>query len=221
MNTCPDCRIDVRGDSQHCPLCGGPLEPGPAPAPAPWPDIALRFDRGRIWRALALWSLVVVVGTLAALQVFPAFFGGLRFLVLGLASLWFVAVVAVLKRRNVAKSIVYVVAITSVVTAYSDYLDDWHGWSLTWAIPIICSAAIIVLLVAVRITRMNPGDYIVYWWMASLLSLSPGLFLALDWVPEPQLPSWISVGLGVLMLVTIQTLRGADVQHELGKRLDV
>lgn len=220
MTHCPGCQVDVRGDWRRCPLCHGPLEPGPPTDPAPWPDIGLRFDSRRVLRVLTLVSVLIVAGALLTLLVFPAPFEGLRVAGFGLVALWLVGLTAVRKRRNVAKSIVYLVVLAALLSVYSDYLGGWRGWSTTYVIPIVCGASIIALLIAVRIARMRPGDYLVYSWLTILMSVLPALFVALGWVHDP-LPSWISVGLGVVMLIAMQVFRGAEIQHELGKRLHV
>lgn len=220
MSHCPDCDADVRGDWRGCPLCGEPLAGGSNPAPAPWPDVPLRFDSRQVMRVLLLVSVVVIAGAFGALVIFPAPFNGLRLTAFGLAALWLVVVIAVRKRRNVAKSIVYLVVVTSLLSLYGDYLGGWRGWSTTYVIPITCSASIIALLIAVRIARMRPGDYVVYSWLTILMGVVPALFVAFGWVTNP-LPSWISVGLSVLMLVAMQAFRGGEIQHELSKRLHV
>jgi len=221
MSRCSRCDIEVRGDWTDCPLCGAGLRSVTEPTPAPWPDVPPRFDVGQLLRVLLLVSVLIVVSGLLALRLFfPGPFEGLRLVVFALAALWLVAITAVRKRRNVAKSIVYLVVIACLLSVYGDYLDGWSGWSTTYVIPITCSSSTVALLIAARIARMRPGDYVVYWWLTILIGVVPGLFIALGWVTNP-LPSWISVGLSFLMLIIMPLFRGADIQHELKKRLTV
>ena len=221
MSRCSRCDIEVRGDWTDCPLCGAGLRSVTEPTPAPWPDVPPRFDVGQLLRVLLLVSVLIVVSGLLALRLFfPGPFEGLRLVVFALAALWLVAITAVRKRRNVAKSIVYLVVIACLLSVYGDYLDGWSGWSTTYMIPITCSSSTVALLIAARIARMRPGDYVVYWWLTILIGVVPGLFIALGWVTNP-LPSWISVGLSFLMLIIMPMFRGAEIQHELNKRLTV
>lgn len=54
--------------------------------------------------------------------------------------------------------------------------------------------------------------------MTVLLGLAPIAFLAFDWVTNP-LPATICGVLSLLALLLIQLARGANVRHELAKRL--
>lgn len=219
MNRCNACTVEVRGTWSICPLCRAPLPAPPAAvAVNPLPDVPLRFDWKQVLRALVGVSVVVIGAALAALVLVPERLVWLRMTGLGLAALWLVVLIAVRKRRNVAKTIVYLVIAASLLSVYADQLTGWQAWSTTFVIPIICSASIVGLLIAVRIARMQPVDYLVYSWLTILMGVAPASFLAFGWVTHP-LPSWISVAMGMLMLVWMQMFHGADVQHELRKRL--
>jgi hypothetical protein len=62
------------------------------------------------------------------------------------------------------------------------------------------------------------GDYILYSGLTVLLGLAPIGFLAFGLVTSP-LPSGICGTISVVTLVLLQLFRGADVRHELAKRL--
>ena len=223
MRRCAACRAKVRGDWTTCPLCLTPLDEAPAGGPpsevtsaAPWPDLPLRYDR-RVWlRVIGVVSLVVIAGTLGTIVFIPIEW--VRLMVMGFAALWLVALITVRKRRNVAKAIVYLVVAACGLVLYADFMSGWHAWSTTYVIPIVCGASIIALLGAARIARMQAADYLVYSWLTLLFSVVPALFLAFGWVHR-TLPSWISVAMGFAMLVWMQVFHGADIQHELRKRL--
>lgn len=132
--------------------------------------------------------------------------------------MWLVVLFAVRKRRNVAKNIVYLNLVVGLICVYWDYLTGWHGWALNYAVPIVLAASILALLITVRVMRMEVGDYIVYSGLTVLLGLTPILFLVFGWVSQP-LPSAICAALSIVALVMLQVYRGAEVRHELAKRL--
>lgn len=218
MRRCTECAVDVEGTWTSCPLCAAPLL-GQAVA-SPLPAVPLRFSRRRVWMVLFLTSIAVVLASFAAQLLFSrelAGIGVLRSVWLGVVTMWLVVVMAVRKRRNVAKGTVYLVVLVGLVCMYWDYLSGWLGWSLTYAVPIVCACSIVALLITVRMMRTEVGEHIIYSGLTLLLGLAPIGFLAFGWVTNP-LPSSICGALGCT-LVLMQLARGPDLRHELAKRL--
>lgn len=219
MKRCDDCAVEIAGDWAHCPLCHQPTK-GHA-GPSPFPAIPLNFSRRRVLRLLFLGSLGIILGSFAIQLLLgrgSAEFGAIRSVWLGVVTMWLVVLMAVRKRRNVAKSIVYLVFLVGLLCVYWDYLTGWYGWSLNYAVPIVCGSSILALIIAVRSMRIEVGNYIIYSGITILLGLMPIVFLVFGWVTTP-LPSAICVVVSVLALVLIQVYRGAEVRHELVKRL--
>jgi hypothetical protein len=219
MKRCPDCAVGVEGEWTRCPLCGTALEG--RPVPSPFPAVPLRFTRRRVLRVLTLTSLAVIALSFLAQLLFrpdQEGIGALRSVWLGIVATWLVVLVAVTKRRNLAKFIVYLVALAGGVCVYWDYLTGWDAWSLTYVVPILCAASLIGLVITVRVVRMQVGDYVVYSGLTVLLGLTPIVFLALGWVGT-VIPSAICGGLSAVAIVLLLTVRGGAVRHELAKRL--
>lgn len=217
MRWCEDCGVHVEGRWTRCPLCGHALV-GEA-RPGPLPDVPLRFTWRRVLRVLFLTSLgVIALSFLAQLLFRPDGMGALREIWLGIAATWLVVLMAISKRRNPAKSIVYLVVLVSGVCIYWDYLTGWSGWALDIALPVLCSASIIGLLITVRVVRIAVSDYVVYSGLTVLFGLAPLVFLALGWV-EHRLPSLICGMLSLAVVAALLMLRGGAVRHELAKRL--
>ncbi|MCY1157296.1 MAG: hypothetical protein MOP51_316 [Citricoccus sp.] len=219
MRRCAQCAVDVEGHWMRCPLCAAPLA-GEA-VPSPLPAVPLNFSRRRVWKALFLTSLAVILASFLAQLLFRAADIGLvRSVWLGLTAMWLVVLMAVRKRRNVAKGTVYLVVLIGLVCVYWDYLGGWDGWSLTYAVPALCAAAIIAVLIMVRVMRTEVGEHILYSGLTVLLGLAPLVFLVLGWVTNP-VPSVVCGALSICALVVVQAARGAEVRHELAKRLHV
>lgn len=217
MTRCDACAVEVEGLWTACPLCAGPLT-GQA-APDPFPAVPLEFSRRRVLRALFLTSLALILASFLAQLFFNRVsISALRAVWLGIASMWLVVLMAVRKRRNVAKGTVYLVVLVCLVSTYWDYLTGWHGWALAYVVPIVCGSAIIAVLITVHLMRMAVGEHIVYSGLTVLLGLVPILFLFLGWV-TPQLPSAICGALSCLALVVLQIIGGSAVRPELAKRL--
>lgn len=223
MRRCTDCDVAIEGGWGQCPLCGSTVAGEPRDAvPSPLPAIPLDYSRRTVLRTLFAVSIVMILLSFATQLFFNPDLpiGALRAVWLGIASMWLVVLMAVRKRRNVAKGTVYIVVLAGLVCAYWDYLTGWHGWSLGYAIPIVCGSAIIALLITVRLMRIEVGEHIVYTGLAVLLGLVPIVFLAFGWADQ-RLPSAICGVLSLVALVLLQVTRGAEVRHELAKRLNL
>ncbi|MDI3331853.1 MAG: DUF6320 domain-containing protein [Micrococcus sp.] len=221
MRRCTECAVDVEGHWTRCPLCAAALTGEPAPSPLP--AVPLNFSRQRVLRALFLTSLAVVLASFVAQLLFSPDLDGiglLRSVWLGLSAMWLVVLMAVRKRRNLAKGTVYLVVLVGLVCVYWDYLGGWRGWSLTYAVPALCASAILALLITVRVMRIEVSDHIVYSGLTVLLGLAPLGFLVFGWVTNP-LPSAICGVLSLCALVVVHFARGAEVRHELAQRLHV
>lgn len=219
MRRCPECAIDVEGDWQRCPLCAAPVA-GEATT-SPLPAIPLRFSRRRVLRVLFLTSIALILASFVLQLVFSRGLDGIGVLRsgwLGVITMWLVVVMAVRKRRNVAKGTVYLVVLVDLICVYWDYLTGWRGWSLTYAVPVIGACSIAALLITVTVMRIEVGDHIIYSGLTVLLGLAPVAFLALGWVTNPA-PSAICGAISLCALIPIQLARGPDVRHELTKRL--
>jgi len=219
MRNCAECRIEVEGTWTECPLCGESLTGEGAASPLP--DVPLTFSRRKVYRVLFLVSLAVVGLSFAAQLLLgqrDPDLGVLRFIWMGVVTMWLVASMAIRKRHNVAKGILYLVVLVGLCCVYWDYLTGWHAWSLTWVVPIVCGSAVVALLITTQVMRTEVGDHILYSGLTVLLGLAPMAFLAFGWVTNP-LPSGICGLVSLLTLVLLQVARGADVRHELAKRL--
>lgn len=221
MRRCEECAVDIEGSWTRCPLCAAPVEG--TPIPGPFPAVPLVFSRRRVLRVLFLVSIAVILASFAVQLFFarePGAVGVLRSVWLGVSAMWLVVLMAVSKRRNVAKGTVYLVLVVGLVCVYWDYLNGWDEWSLTYAVPIVCACSIIALLITVRLMRIEVGDHILYSGLTVLLGVVPLGFLAFGWVTTP-VPSAVCGALGVVALMSLVASRGAEVRHELAKRLHV
>ncbi|MBK0419617.1 hypothetical protein JD276_11290 [Leucobacter sp. CSA1] len=219
MRRCADCSVRIEGGWSHCPLCGAAVA-GEA-APSPLPAVPLAFSRRRVLRVLFLTSIAIILSSFLAQLLFRRELDGigvLRSVWLGVCAMWLVVLMAVRKRRNVAKGTVYLVIVVGLVCVYWDYLTGWRGWSLSYAVPIVCASSIVALLITVRLMRIEVGDHILYSGLTVLLGLAPIVFLMLGWVSHP-LPSIICGALGLLVLLLLQLDQGPEMRHELAKRL--
>ncbi|WP_178946145.1 DUF6320 domain-containing protein [Kocuria sp. TGY1127_2] len=219
MRRCTECAVDIEGTWTLCPLCGAPV--AGETVPSPMPTVPLTFSRRRVLKVLFLTSIAVIAASLAGQLLLgrgPEGFGVLRSSWLGVTAMWLVVLMAIRKRRNVAKGTVYLVVLIGLVCVYWDYLTGWRAWSLTYAVPIVCASSIVALLITLWAMHLEVAEHILYSGLTVLLGLAPIGFLAFGWVTNPLAPA-ICGALSVIALVVLQLARGAEVRRELVRRL--
>lgn len=195
------------------------LKKEPAEA-SPYPDIPLRFIKEQVIKILVLASFGIIALAFVAEALWLGQMERLRMVIFGIASMWLVVMIIIRKRRNIAKGIVYLIVWLSLISVYWDYLNGWQGWSITYIVPIICSSALIAMFIAVRVVKLESGDYLPYLIVAALLGLIPALFLALKLV-EHAAPSAVSLALSSILLILILAFRRKLVMGEFEKRFHV
>lgn len=217
MRKCENCHINVRGEWSVCPLCGKEINTTEEASPSSYPDVPLKFDKQYIARWLVIFSFIIIFLTLALGLLWRGRIQWLQAALFGIITMWLVVLIIIRKRRNLAKSLLYLLFILSLLCVYLDFLIGWTGWSTTFAVPIICTATFIGMFISSRLMQMQTADYILYLATTALLGLVPMIFLGLNWVITP-LPAWISIGLNSFMLVLIIIFRGQEIWREVKKR---
>lgn len=214
MRQCNKCQAQIKGDWASCPLCGEAIDTNQLASLSSYPDVPLQFNRQSITRLMIGLSIVMLIAIGILYQ------GKIQWVeatLFAIMTMWLAILILIRKRRNIAKSLLYLLVILSLLCIYLDYLIGWDGWSISLAIPIICSSTLISMFITTRLTYMNPGDYVLYLAAAEILSLTPIVFLLLGWVKFP-IPSLISFSLGLIMLIFILVTKGPIIWREIKKR---
>lgn len=195
MSCCPACKTNVEGEWTECPLCGQSLKhQGKKAEYNPYPPIPLRFNREKGLRLLMIFTIISGLLFLGIEEIWLNQSQGFQLAVFGIVSLWTVVYTLIRKRRNIAKSILYLLVLVSVISIYLDYLLEWNGWSTTYMIPVICIFADLALTISVKIIFPELGDYILYLLIVVILGFFPAVFLFFNWTTNP-IPSLLSMGI--------------------------
>lgn len=218
MKHCSYCNVDVKGDWTSCPLCGHTTKDTGKRVANPYPDVPLKFSRQKVTKSMLLVSLIIIFGTFLVGLIWRGRVQGLQGALFGIMTMWLVVLIFIRKRRNLVKSILYLLVCLSLICIYFDFLAGWTAWSTTYAVPLICSFALLAMFLISRLFKMKTGDYILYFLAGGALGLVPTLFLFFDWVRNP-IPAWISIGLSLSLLILIIWFRGREIIAELHKRL--
>lgn len=222
---CLHCDVVIRGDKLRCPLCGNSL-PGTSDVlqldhpEDVFPYIEAEFKSHLAMRILVFISIVTVIVSFAISRFFVSNFNWPLLILLGIGSMWLIASNVLRKRRSIAKVLTWQVTILSILALVWDRVIGWQGWSLDFAIPIICTAATAAMFVIAQVKHLEAKEYVVYLSLTALFGLFPLLFLLFGWVAI-VFPSIISVVINLIMLVAILIFQWEAIRSELTKRLHI
>lgn len=221
MQYCKECQAHIKGNWSVCPLCQTALEnQNEEREGSSFLPVSLRFNRKKVMKGFTTASFVIIILYFIAHFIWRFQFFGLEYVLFGLMISWLMTAVLIRKRRNVVKGIVYVLIIFSLLSLYFDYVNDWLGWSVTFAIPILCVAAILAMFISIQFVDLKAEDYILYLQLAAIVGLVPLLFLFMNWVRHP-LPSQLCVLLSLIMTLYFLLRHREKIKQELQKRMHV
>jgi hypothetical protein len=140
--------------------------------------------------------------------------------VFGLLSMWLSLTTALRKRYNITKSIMWQVLIVSALAILWDWRIGWRGWSLDYAIPVLCVAAMLVMYVTAKVMKLSARNYIAYFLLGGLFGVIPVLFILFNLV-NVIYPSIISVAVSIIFLSAILIFQGDNIKAELQKRMHI
>lgn len=220
MKYCEACKVNIKGDWDVCPLCHTPLAKNEQvkETPTSFLNVPLQYNRDRALKIFYRSSIALVLLYFLVQLIYPFQFFGLEYVLFGLFVTWIVIVILIQKHKNLAKAIVYILFLISLVCLAFDFSNGWTGWSITFVIPILSVSSLLAIFIGIRSIELKVSDYILYLQLVALFGLVPLLFLIMNWVKHP-LPSLISVILSLIMFVGVFINYRGIVIRELKKRM--
>lgn len=220
MLKCDYCKVGIEGEQSRCPLCGGLLQ-GEADGKNAFPSIPTIYEEFNIMiRIIMFVSIVIIVLSIALTLILDIEKKWYLLVIAGILCLWLSFIFIIKKKDNIAKTIVWQVVIITILAILWDYSIGWRGWSISYVLPSVCTAAIILMVLAVRILKIYVGDYIVYLLIDALFGLIPIVFLFIGGL-NVSFPSIICVATSVISISALILFKGQDIKEELNKRMHV
>lgn len=219
MQHCPFCQVDVAGDKDCCPLCGGPLQGEGRPEEELFPPEARQsgWSRRGVLRVLALaaaavTALCVMINAATGTEVWWALF-----VAAGLLCALLTCSVALHHRRDLLQNLGWQAALVSVLSVLWDLGTGWRGWSLDYVLPCVGGGGLAMALLLTRLLRLPVRSAVSVLGGLGLLGLVPGVLAALGLVGAP-LPSLLCAGLAVAVLAGLLLFRWRIAKGELSRR---
>lgn len=178
MYYCEKCGFSLRGTRKKCPFCQGDLS-GEADEEDIFPEIPLKEQQNdSVFRMLALGTLIVAAVCIAINYSWRSYGWWSAFVAAGLFSAWLVVGIAIRKRGNLPKAVLWQVCVNSVLALIWDFCTGFRGWSVDFVIPILYSCSYLMMAAMIGFLHLKPYDYLKYLgWMLFLGVIPFGLLL--------------------------------------------
>ena len=217
MLYCEKCGVSLSGAMDLCPLCQGVLTGQPEEDVFP-----VLPEQKRPCRLAAQLAGLLTVAALAVCTAvnycFPEHGWWVWFVAAGLASAWVLTGVALWKRRNPMKAIVWLLAAVMALALIWDRRTGFGGWSVNFVLPCFIPCMQLAAFAAARVLRLRPADYLRYLGLclvAGLLPLIP-LLRGMLWMIYPSV---ICVGVSTVALSALVLFRGKVLKGEIARRI--
>lgn len=217
MKTCPKCRIRVGGAAEYCPLCQCPLT-GEASAPN-WPKTELPALRLSLFYKIV--AFVLLAGVVVCVTVDFNTEGTLHwsYLVALCVAVFLQLLRSWLRRfQSVPRLLFQVLLAGSAVSLLSDWYTGFHGFSIDYVVPILCTVTLVLNFVLAFAHGRMAENGLVYLLMNIGVGVVPYLLLFLRPASHPV--TWlVCLVVSILTFLGLVVFRGRSLLAELQKRL--
>jgi hypothetical protein len=221
MKYCSKCKVSVAGQRKYCPLCQRELQSLDTDNNETFPEIPTIFHQYNLFfRVLILLSVIVsvvsaVINFLERTDVWWSLF-----VAAGIACLWLSMAIAVSKRRNIPKNILYQVVVLSTLAIVWDWGIGWRAWSINYVVPAACTLAMISMAIISKVTNLRVEDYMIYLVIDGLFCIVPVIFIFTGFLTV-RYPSILCAAASVISLTALILFEGDHMWSELKRRLHV
>ncbi|ERI98149.1 DUF6320 domain-containing protein [bacterium 210820-DFI.6.52] len=219
MKYCEQCKLTVTGQRSRCPLCQSVLRDEGEPYEEVFPVIPTVYNRFQFFFKLLIFaSAVLGIVSVVINLLLPQSGVWSLFVLGGIGCLWVFLFIAVRKRNNIPKNILWQVAVAILFCLLWDLFTGWHGWSVDYVVPSICVAAMAALAVTAKVFRLVVGDFLFYLLISVLFGILPVISILLGWV-QVLYPSLICVGCSLVSLAAVLIFQGENMKREWRRRM--
>lgn len=220
MKRCDKCNINIKGGHNVCPLCQNKLfeNDGSDNDPEIFPYIPTIYNQNTLFFKILLFaSIIAVVINIIINIMLPKSGLWSLFVLLGVACVWLCVFVAIRKKKNFLKNIVYQVFIFDIFAVIWDIITGWNMWSTTYFIPISFLSSMIAMTITVRVLKIRMSEYIIYLIILGIFGILPAILIFTK-LTFTIIPSLICVGGSVIYFAGMFIFEGKELITELKRR---
>ena len=216
MKFCSKCNVQIRGTQNVCPLCQAQVT---GESEKMFPEIGTaKQSRFKILKKLILFATIAVCVLSAAVNLMiPQSGMWAHFVAFGAVCFFIITTIAFRRLTNISKHITYLTLVFCIFSILWDYVTGWHNWSFDYAVPMLCSAALISVSVTNFVLKVPPKEYILSLFTDVLLGLAP-IALYLTGNIRVVYPTFICIALSAVLLAGLLLFEGRSFYAELKKK---
>lgn len=227
MKYCSKCGVYIENDTKRCPLCQNKLTEKEVSEALkhiageqqqvfpPVPDSTGIYNL--CIKILLLISVIITVATVSVNYFFQGRGWWSLFVLAGLVCVWAAAGIAIRKRKNILKNVLWQMIVISLICVIWDKVTGWRGWSVDFVLPITYLTAMLILVIMNRVLKLQAEDYMIYGLLGSLFGLIPLIFLLLGQL-KYRLPSVLCIGASIVFMAVLFIFQGGKMAAELKRR---
>ncbi len=216
MLYCKNCKVNITGNHNKCPLCQSDIigEPGKTNT---FPII--REEKHLINLILKITALITIAVSAISVLINLGFRGSWSlYVIAGFITGWIVIWITVKMHGNITKNSIWLTVIISILSIIWDMSTGYRGWSIDYVLPIICCFAMIEMFIIAKIMKLRIEDYIVYLIIDILFGIVPLVFLLMN-IVKIVYPSLICVAGSIISLAILILFEGKALKAEIVRRI--
>lgn len=216
MLYCKNCKVNITGNLDKCPLCQSDVIGEPSKTNI-FPII--REEKHLINLILKITALVTIAIS-AICVLLNLGFGGRwsLYVIAGFITGWIVIWITVKMHGNITKNSIWLTVIISILSIIWDMSTGYRGWSIDYVLPIICCFAMIEMFIIAKIMKLRIEDYIVYLIIDILFGIVPLVFLLMN-IVKIVYPSLICVAGSIISSAILILFEGKALKAEIVRRI--
>lgn len=220
MKNCYKCNVSVKTSLDECPLCHNTLD-NKKKVDDVFPLIPTLYTKHKL--LLRIMLFLSVFGSAVCLVINYLVVSKVRwslFVVAGITSFWATFITGINKRKNFIKMLFAEVIVIILFSLVWDYFTGWLRWSITFVLPFLCIAYIVVIIFARIFLKHRLKEYIIYIYLNCLIGLLPLIFLLRN-VVNIRWPSILSIIFSVFSILVLAIFNRRQVKDELTRRFHI
>lgn len=218
MKYCTKCKVSVRGNSRLCPLCQTSLEDIGGQNESCYPEVHKIYGQNRyLIKVLIFTTIIAAVASSAVNMILPDTGQWALLVIVGILFFWISVFFAVRQRKSISKNITYQAFFISIASVAIDLLTGRHGWSLSYALPVIFVVAMLSMTILAAILKLPANEYIMCLIFDIIFGFIPIIFYSLGMISQ-KIPSIICIAFSIICLTGIVLFQGKEMLLELERR---